>query len=306
MTPLGGYYDIWIYDDLQLLVEEMQRWVPNSHSIKGWTNGLLYAQTNEAFGILPIPDTTRIKAALQRAIPDSTSSRDSICCHCCEEKQMFSKLVRESPIFNCNNQDPDWKQAVQLWNHDYADEKTTFYKACIAFDQLIDIFTYKIIISWKCTSLHIITFGKSLSTNILLSLRPDLNKKHWINIFKSASITKETSHQTTNPTFAIQPSAGQLELADPPGPEIYHIQPLFNSMLTEDDTSSTGNSFSGQKQRRGNASASNSHASGARRTLASGTGEHNPKKCWKCGQEECLGKAKQEYCNNSCMEGLQM
>ena len=74
-----------------------------------------------------------------------------------------------------------------------------------------------------------------------------------------------------NPTFTIQPSAGQLAFADPPEPEIDHIQPLFNSMLTEDDTSNIENSFSAQKQKRGNASASSSHASGARRTLASGT-----------------------------------
>jgi hypothetical protein len=71
-------------------------------------------------------------------------------------------------------------------------------------------------------------------------------------------------------------------------------------MLAEEDT---GNSFSSQKRRRGNASASSSHtpASGAGR-VASGTSEHNPKKCWKCGQEECLGKARRAYCNNSCIE----
>ena len=142
----SGHYDIWIYDDLQLLVEKMRRWVPNSHSIKGWTNGLLYAQTHEVFGILPIPDTTRIKAALQPAIPDSIIKKGHwylalrqgtqyavIAVNTTEEKQLFSKLMRESPIFNRNNQDPDWKQAVQLWNRDYADGKTIFYKVCIAF-----------------------------------------------------------------------------------------------------------------------------------------------------------------------------
>jgi hypothetical protein len=156
----NGHYDIWICDDLQLLVKKMWRWVPNSHSIKGWTNGLLYAQTNEVFGILPIPDTTRIKAALQPAIPDSIIKKGHwylalrqgtqyavIAVNTTEEKQLFSKLMRESPIFNRNNQDPDWKQAVQLWNRDYADGKTIFYKVCLAFNWTIVIFTYRIIIS---------------------------------------------------------------------------------------------------------------------------------------------------------------
>ena len=44
------------------------------------------------------------------------------------KKQLFSKLMRESPSFNRDNKDPDWKHAVQIWNHDHVDGKTIFYK----------------------------------------------------------------------------------------------------------------------------------------------------------------------------------
>ena len=139
----SGHYDIWLYDKLQLLVEKLRTLVPNSHTIKGWTNGTMYAPTNEVFGILPIPEITRIKAAIQPAIPAAVIKKGHwylalrqgtqyavIAIHTTEEKQLFSKLMRESPSFNRNNQDPDWKQAVQIWNRDHVDGKTIFYKVC--------------------------------------------------------------------------------------------------------------------------------------------------------------------------------
>ena len=63
--------------------------------------------------ILPIPDTTWIKAALKPAIPDSIIKKGHwylalhqgtqyavIAVNTTEGKQLFSKLMRESPIFN--------------------------------------------------------------------------------------------------------------------------------------------------------------------------------------------------------------
>ena len=138
-----GHCDIWLYDELQLLVEKLRPLVPNSHAIKGWTNGTMYAPTNEVFGILPIPETTRIKAAIQPAISTAVIKKGHwylalrqgtqyavIAIHTIEEKQLFSKLMRESPSFNCDNKDPDWKHAVQIWNRDHVDGKTIFYKVC--------------------------------------------------------------------------------------------------------------------------------------------------------------------------------
>jgi hypothetical protein len=146
-------YDIWLYDDLHLLVEKMQQWVPNSHYINGWTNGSLCVATNEVFGILPIPINTCVKAALQPSIPASVVKRGYwylalqqgtqfavIAVKTTEEKQLFSKLMRGSPVFNHNNQNPDWKQAVQIWNCDYANGKTIFYKVegCHAWQPTLD------------------------------------------------------------------------------------------------------------------------------------------------------------------------
>jgi hypothetical protein len=107
----------------------MRQWVPGSYIIKGWTNGTLYASTNEVFGILPIPEDIRNKSAIQPAISTSVVKRGQwylalhqgaqyavIAVHTTEEKLLFSQLMRESPSFNRNNQDPDWKQAIQIWN----------------------------------------------------------------------------------------------------------------------------------------------------------------------------------------------
>ena len=51
--------------------------------------------------------------------------------HRVAEKKLFSHLMKEEPIFNQNNQEPGWKSAVQIWNIQYANGKTIFYKVSI-------------------------------------------------------------------------------------------------------------------------------------------------------------------------------
>jgi hypothetical protein len=58
----NGHYDIWMYDELQVLVERLRSLVPNSY--EGWTNGAIYAPTSEVFGIPPIPEIICIKSAI--------------------------------------------------------------------------------------------------------------------------------------------------------------------------------------------------------------------------------------------------
>ena len=48
--------------------------------------------------------------------------------HTVPEKQLFSCLIQTNPYFNWDKQEPDWKTGVQIWNCDYADGKTIFYK----------------------------------------------------------------------------------------------------------------------------------------------------------------------------------
>jgi len=35
-------------------------------------------------------------------------------------------LIQIDPFFNWDKQEPDWKTAVQIWNHDHVDGKTIF------------------------------------------------------------------------------------------------------------------------------------------------------------------------------------
>ena len=48
--------------------------------------------------------------------------------HSPTEKKLFSQLMKENPSFNRDKKDPDWKAAIQIWNTEYADGKTIFYK----------------------------------------------------------------------------------------------------------------------------------------------------------------------------------
>jgi len=51
-----------------------------------------------------------------------------IAVHTVPEKLLFSHLIQTDPFFNQDKQEPDWKTAVQIWNHDHADGKVIFYK----------------------------------------------------------------------------------------------------------------------------------------------------------------------------------
>lgn len=137
----SGHDDIWLYDELQIMIEKTRKLVPMSYTIKGWTNGLLYQPTTEVSGILPIPPSIQFKAGLQPTISNPTTkvmhqylaTRQEtmfavIGVHTVTEKKLFSKLMKEHPAFNRNNQEPNWKTAVQVWNTEHADGNTIFYK----------------------------------------------------------------------------------------------------------------------------------------------------------------------------------
>jgi len=113
--------DIWLYDELQLMIEKMRNLVPMSHRIKGWVNGLLYQPTSEVSGILPIPISIQVKAGLQPMIEETTSQylHGYLACrqgtlfavvgvHTVAEKKLFSQLMKEEPSFNWNNQEPEF------------------------------------------------------------------------------------------------------------------------------------------------------------------------------------------------------
>jgi len=137
----SGHDDIWLYDDLQLTIEETRYAVPTSYEIKGWINGLLYQPTSEVSGILPIPSSIQRNAGLQAIVHNPTSKLPHqylanrqgtrfavIGIHSSTERKLFSQLMRENSSFNRDKKDPDWKAAIQIWNTEYADGKTIFYK----------------------------------------------------------------------------------------------------------------------------------------------------------------------------------
>ena len=139
------HFDIWMIHQLQILAERMQGKVPHSFESRGWINGSMYAPTKEVSGFLPIPDEIRFKSAMQPMMPEPPEKechwylawhQDTkyavMAIHTIAEKQLFSKLMQEHSAFNQDNQDPDWKNAVIVWNGNHAkgNENDIFYKVC--------------------------------------------------------------------------------------------------------------------------------------------------------------------------------
>ena len=136
-----GHFDIWLYNHLQEITERTCDLVPDSQVIQGWVNETMYVSTKEVFEILPVPDDIRAKTAMQPYISGSIEKNKHnylafkqgtryavINVHTVEEKQTFTKLMREHPAFTQTNQDPDWHKAVEIWNSHYANGKNIFYK----------------------------------------------------------------------------------------------------------------------------------------------------------------------------------
>ena len=114
-----GHDDIWLYDELQTMIERTRIHVPLSYRIQGWTNGSLYVDTSEVSGILPIPPTLCTKALMQPYIPGVTSKTlhqflaqrqqtqfAVVAVHTVPEKQLFSCLIQTNPYFNWDKQEP--------------------------------------------------------------------------------------------------------------------------------------------------------------------------------------------------------
>ena len=156
----SGHFDIWLYNQLQEVTERTRDLVPDSQAIRGWVNGTMYMPTKEVFGILPVPNDIRGKTAMQPYIPENTEKNKHsylaskqgtryavMNIHTIEEKQTFAKLMWENPVFNRNNQDPDWHKAVEIWNSFHANGKTIFYKvnslACHTITEVLIYYSLK-------------------------------------------------------------------------------------------------------------------------------------------------------------------
>ena len=112
-------------------------------------------------------------------------------------------------------------------------------------------------------------------------------------------------HQVGNPTFETQPSAGFLEttLAEAT-PELYCIQPLQEPMLIDGNSGESSNS-TGHKRKRVAAvelPIARDHINLGQMGQKAGAQERSQKKCWKCGNAQCIGRQNRKSCMNACME----
>ena len=118
--------------------------VVGSQPITGWINGNLYVPTKEVFGILPVPADVRADCGMQKfnRLFDSKQPHHFLALmqgtrkpvlpiHSIPEQHLFSKLMREEPIFSVSNSGPIWKEAAKLWNRIADTNKEISYKVCL-------------------------------------------------------------------------------------------------------------------------------------------------------------------------------
>ena len=55
-----GHFDIWMINNLQVMLEATQHLISDSQTLNGWINSDLYIAAQEKIGILPIPGSIHI------------------------------------------------------------------------------------------------------------------------------------------------------------------------------------------------------------------------------------------------------
>lgn len=149
-----GHFSIWTTNQIQeyrLTLSDMFSPNPPVHTwAQGWVNGNFYVPTSETLGVLPIPDDIRSLSGMAPYVP--TVDKDQhhqylamrqgtrkpiLPVHTNVEQELFHSLQQHNPLFAPCTGEPDWQEAVKVWNS-YADRlDNVYYKVHISGSQLI-------------------------------------------------------------------------------------------------------------------------------------------------------------------------
>jgi hypothetical protein len=128
-----GHFDIWLTNKLQQFTLLNEDLFSESHLITNWVNGNYYVQTDEVFGILPIPSEVQQETGMQAFNPSLDSKQTHhflasmqgtrkavLPVHTLDEYQLFNKFMV--------HHDSNWTGLAQSWNREAEVKSTIYYK----------------------------------------------------------------------------------------------------------------------------------------------------------------------------------
>uniref|UniRef100_A0A8H7Y1A9 3'-5' exonuclease n=1 Tax=Psilocybe cubensis TaxID=181762 RepID=A0A8H7Y1A9_PSICU len=130
--PYRSHFSIWIINKLQELTISLDNILINPVQIDGWVNGNLYSPTTEVLGILPIPESIRTATGMlpynsNTVIPNQPQMHQYLAniqgtrkpvlpVHTATEKKLFHDLIKSHAAFSPVSGEPQWRDAVPVWN----------------------------------------------------------------------------------------------------------------------------------------------------------------------------------------------
>ncbi|KAI0369360.1 hypothetical protein BV20DRAFT_1113655 [Pilatotrama ljubarskyi] len=146
--PYRGSYDIWMRNRLASLRDQTAEAFPlrvgliPRRSVDAWVNGDDYTRTDEVFGLLPVPETTRQKLGMlafhsdfarrekirHRYLAHQQQTRVAILpVHTPEERALYRMLAKQPAGYFAGPRQPNWVSLATEWSK-YADGVHIFYK----------------------------------------------------------------------------------------------------------------------------------------------------------------------------------
>ncbi|KAI0704374.1 hypothetical protein BC835DRAFT_1317043 [Cytidiella melzeri] len=143
--PYRGSFDIWTRNRLAQLADVTRvAFAPETveKSVIGWVNGRDYASSNEVFGILPLPPSTRQKLGLlpynealakgenikhANLAKQQNSTYAILPVHTSHERHLYRLIRRQYDGLFTQRSQPDWVALAMLWST-HCDGVKVFYK----------------------------------------------------------------------------------------------------------------------------------------------------------------------------------
>jgi len=212
-----GSYDIWTRNQITHLLDILSTrftTLPADSNFSGWVNGNQYERSTEVFGILPLPQQTRVQLGLLDFHPlfakkhdikhaylaQQQNARTAVLpVHTKAERWLFAFLVSETHGLFSGLREPDWGAVAARWAA-HADGKTIFYKV----RQLMNLRGE--LLTWLKLPEHLKSYWKKWQENVNEKNSIKINERTYNELIKLLNI-----HTSQNPFLSV-PAAQPVPL----------------------------------------------------------------------------------------------
>lgn len=138
-----GHYSIWVTNEIQELTLALDGVLINPPNFKGHINGNFYSPTKEVIGVLPVPSDLRARSSIREYTPSIDGKRKFdflarlqgtakavLPIHTTQERALYRQLMQRDPAFNTPSSEPQWSEAVKVWNALADRDDHVYYKVC--------------------------------------------------------------------------------------------------------------------------------------------------------------------------------